>query len=247
MNFLQLCQRAATECGVSGTLATTAGQQGSLARVVNWIGDSWQELQTARDDWDWMRSSNLIIGGPPPLSFVPASGQYSTPLGTNPGDTGIPVDFHGKYDWSTFRCYTTATAIANGGVPIDETFLDCIGFDAWRDGYMFGAMRAVRTRPVVVAIGPDQSICLGPPPNGNYTITGDFWIAPTLLLNDADVPIGLPTRWHMLIVYKMMMTKYGFFEAAADVLQRGQTEWDIMYRQVEKARLPTMGFGGALA
>lgn len=237
MNFLQLCQRACTECGVSGTLTTTAGQIGSLARIVNWVGDAWNEIQTSHDDWDWMRASSILGSG---VSFAPAATRYNTPLGTGANTLGIAVDSFGKWDESTFRCYTTA----NG--TNDETFVDCIDFDVWRDSYMLGAMRQVQTRSYVIAIGPDQSLNVGPPPNGLYTFTGDYWMAPSLMVNDADVPAGLPTRWHMLIVYKMMF-KYGAYEAASDVLGRAQAEWDTMNRQVEARRLPTMGFGGPLA
>jgi hypothetical protein len=237
MNFLALCQRAVTECATSGTLTTTVGQVGSLARIVNWVGDAWNDIQTASDEWDWMRASSILGSG---VSFAPAAGQFTTPLGIGAGQVGIAVDSFGKWDADTFRCFTTAAG------SIDETFLDCVPFDAWRDSYMLGAMRNVQTRPVAIAIGPDQSLNLGPPPNGLYTVTGDYWMAPSVMAEDTDVPVGLPTRWHMLIVYAAMR-KYGYYEAASDLLQRAQSEWDRMYRQLEAGRLPAMGFGGALA
>jgi hypothetical protein len=260
MNFLQLCQRACTECGVSSTLSTTVGHIGSLARIVNWVGDAWSELQAERGDWDWMRSSNLLGAG---VSFAPVAGQFNTPLGT----LGVSADSFGKWDEETFRCFTTANAssgIGTGGIGIgaigemeigvpvtsinnlDEIFLDCIDFDVWRNGYMFGAMRNVNTRPVAIAIGPDQSLNLAPPPNGLYTITGDYWMAPSLMAADTDVPIGLQRRWHMLIVYDAMM-KYGEYEAASDVIARAQRERGKLYRQIEALNLPKMGFGGSLA
>jgi hypothetical protein len=43
------------------------------------------------------------------------------------------------------------------------------------------------------------------------------------------------------------MLKYGFYEAASDVLQRAQSEWDKMFRELEARRLPKMEFSGALA
>lgn len=237
MTFLQLCQRCAVECGASGTIATVSGQQGSLARVVNWVGDAWNDIQIAHDDWDWMRASNILGSG---VSFVPASGQYTTPLGTGAGTIGVATDSFGKWDRDTFRCYTTTVGTSN------ETFLDCISFDNWRNAYMLGAMREVRTRPVAVAVGPDQSINLGPPPNGDYTITGDYWMAPSVMTSDADVPTGLPTRFHMLIVYKAML-KYAGYEAAAEVFQRASMEWTAMYSRLESLRMPRINMAGALA
>ncbi len=256
MNFLQLCQRAVTDCGASGTLTTTAGQVGSLQRIINWVGDAWNELQTEHDDWDWMRSSSLLGGG---VTFSPAASQYNTPLGTGTGQLGVAVDSFGKWDEETFRCYTTSIAASGGigigaigempiggGVPLDEIFMDCIDYDIWRNAYMLGAMRAVQTRPYVFAIGPDKSINVGPPPNGLYTITGDYWTAPTLMVLDTDVPVGLPTRFHLLIVYDAML-KYGEYEAATDVMERAQRERNKLMRKLEVIRLPKMGWGGALA
>ncbi len=241
MTFLQLCQRCAIESGTSGTIITTTGQIGSLGRIVNWVGDSWNEIQTSRDDWDWLRSSNILGAG---VGFIPAYGQATVPFGISSGQLGILPDSFGKWDRETFRCYTTATAVS-AGFPLDETFLDEVPFDIWRNSYMLGALRTERTRPYVVAVGPDQSLNLGPPSNGNYTITGDYWMAPTAMSVNTDIPVGLPTKFHMLIVYGALK-KYGFYEAASDVLQRAEFEWNSMYRQLEALRLPTMSFAGSL-
>jgi hypothetical protein len=308
VNFLQICQKTALESGVSGTLSTTAGQIGSLGRIVSWCADAWIELQSLHDDWSWMRSSNILGAG---ISFVPAYGQFSTPIGTGAGQVGVAWDNFGKWDRESFRCVTAATiqfgafihaptvgqpvtqassgasatvaTVSNGPTPslaltaisgvfdavgevqiqggpvnvgfptavtavgVDEVpFGDTIEFDTWRDSYMLGAMRSVRTRPVAIAIGPDQSLNVGPPSNGLYLITGDYWSAPTALVNDNDTPTKLPTRWHPLICWRALK-KYGFYEAAEDVIGRAQYEWDVMYRELEAARLPTMGFAGALA
>lgn len=237
MNFLQLCQRAVSECGVSGTLTTTTGQTGSLGRIVSWIGDAWNDVQSEHDDWDWMRSSNLLGSG---VSFVPAAGQASSTLGAGAGTVGVAVDDFGKWDRETFRCYTTTVGTS------DETFLDNILFDTWRDAYMLGAMRTVQTRPVAIAVGPDQSLNLGPPPNGLYTITGDYFVAPSAMESDTDVPVGLPSRFHNMIVYATMM-KYAGYESAPEVYQTGDRQYRQNINQLEARRLPRMSFAGALA
>ena len=60
------------------------------------------------------------------------------------------------------------------------------------------------------------------------------------------MPLGLPVRFHMLIVYRAMM-KYGGYEAASEVMERGATENARMYAQLLSVRAPRMSFGGALA
>jgi hypothetical protein len=260
MNFLALCRRACVECGVASgsaiqtALPTTVGATGSLGRVVNWVGDAWNDVQMAHDDWDWMRSSNLLGAG---VSFPTVAGQASYQLGLPPGGdfgapdfggdftsgvgtVGIDPDLFGKWDRETFRSYPTAVGFQG------EDYLDEIPFDAWRNRYMFGANRLVQTRPVVIAVGPDQSLNLGPPSNGLYTVTGDYFVAPSVMVADTDTPVGLPTRFHMLIVYEAMV-KYAGYESAPEVSQRGSQESTRLYAQLQAVRAPRMSFGGALA
>lgn len=239
MDRLALVNSAIVECGVSGgplTTAVAASLTGSIARVAGWVDAAWNEVQTEHDDWVWMRSSNLLGAG---ASFVTVAGQASYPLGTTAGTVGIAVDNFGKWDRDTFRCYTTTVGTN------DEQFLDNIPFDVWRDAYMLGAMRSVQTRPVAVAVGPDQSVNVGPPSNGLYTVTADYFVAPSAMTADTNTPTGLPLRFHMLIVYKAMK-KYGFYESAPEVLSRGTAEYNLMFNQLEGARLPQMSFAGSL-
>ncbi len=243
MNLLQLSRRACVECGVasdaaiSTVLGTVFGASGSVGRVVNWVGDAWNELQGSHDDWSWMRSSNILGQG---IAFQTIAGQASYPLGTGPGTVGVAIDNFGKWDPETFRNYSTASGFVN------EMFMDEIPFDVWRDSNMLGAMRNVQTRPVNIAVGPDQSLCLGPPPNSQYTITGDYFMAPSVMVADTDLPMGLPTRFHMLIVYSAMK-KYAGYESASEVFERGDREFKPMMAQLMALRAPRITFGGSLA
>lgn len=237
MNYLQLCQKTAQECGVSGTISTTTGQVGSLGRIVSWVGDSWNDLQIQHDDWDWMRSSNLLGAG---VTFTTVAGQASYPLGTGAGTVGVAVDSFGKWDLGTFRCYPTSVGVSG------EMSLDDVLFDVWRDAYMMGAMRSVQTRPVAIAVGSNQSLNLGPPPNDLYTITGDYFTAPNVMTADTDLPTGLPLRFHDLIVY-MAMAQYAGYESAPEVMSRALVGSGRAMNQLEIARMPKMGWGPALA
>jgi hypothetical protein len=240
VNFLQIVARAITECGASGTsISTTANQSGEQQRFVNWVNAAWGEIQTKHDDWGWMRSSNLLNPGVTGMQFNTVAGQANYQLGTAAGTCGVAVANFGKWDREAFRNYTTAAGTNN------EMFMDIIPYDTWRDSYMLGAMRAVQTRPVAIAIGPDNSICLGPPPNSLYTITGDYFVAATSMVQDTDVPTGLEVAFHLMIVYRTMMF-YGSYESAPEVFARGSAAYDEMMDQLEAKRLPIMTFGGSL-
>lgn len=236
MNLLQLAQSLQTECGVSGTLTTTVGQIGSLGRLVTWINQAFLEVQTVHDDWFFMRSSALLGAG---CSFPTTLGGYRYPLGTGANTCGVPVANFGKWAKKSFRNYTT------GNNFLDEIFMDDIDFDVWRDGYMYGAMREQNTRPVAIAFGPDESICVGPPSNGNYTIYGDYFSAPTQMALDSDVPTNLPVQQHMIIVYKAMQ-KYAYYESAPEVKARADAGYAELLGQLEALKLPEMAVVGFL-
>lgn len=240
MNFLSLVQRLAQEAGsgLAGSITTTASATGELLRLSNWITQSWNDIQTKHDDWEWMRSSVLNGGG---ISFATVAAQYNYKFGTSAGQIGIPLASFGKWQEGSFRCNTTAIGF------LDELDLWCINYDAWRESYMFGAMRNVQTRPVVITIAPDKSLSLGPPPNGNYTITGDYYVAPTAISQDSDVPAGIPPQWHLIIVFYAMCKLYAGYENAPDVAAEGQPLYDKMMSEMEVNYTPRMRMGGALA
>lgn len=239
MNFLQLGQRLSVECGAANvSLTTMQNLTGEAARFYNWVGTAWIELQTLHDDWEWMRSSALNSGG---VSFVPLSGVPVCPLGTGAGTVGLlATNFGGKWVKDSFRNYTTSVGF------IDEIFIQEVSYDWWRDAIMYGAMRNVRTRPHIFAIAPDKSICVGPPSNGLYTVTGDYYAAPSSMSADIDTPTGLPNQYHMSIVYKAMVY-YGYYEAAPEVKERGQDGWDEILTQLERQYGPRAHMAGALA
>lgn len=231
MDFLGLCQRTRQECGISGSGPTTVvGQSGNLQRLIDWVNTAWMDIQTTHQDWNWLRTT---------MTFTTVSGQATYALGTGAGTCGVSVATFGMWNRDTFRNYPTA--VGNRG----EVFMDFIHFQTWRDTYQYGALRYTTTRPVQMSISPEKSICLGPTPNGDYTISGDYYLAPSLMSADADVP-ALPAQYHMAIVYRAMMS-YGAYESAPEVYQRGELEFGKLMRRMTADRLPETTWAGALA
>jgi len=225
MNFLQLVQQAHLECGMSGsTPSQVQGQTGQIGRLINWVNAAWQDIQTAHQDWDWLRKSTSV-------TTVAGQGIYL------PADFGLS-DF-GRWDQDTMRNYVTSSGTNS------EVFMTPITYDEWRDTYLFNANRNVHTRPLHVAISPAKGLCLGPLPDSGYTVTADYYAAPTDLVQNADTP-ALPTQFHWAIIYRAMMS-YGMFEAAPEVYQRGELEFSKLMRRMTADRLPEMQVPGALA
>lgn len=126
-----------------------------------------------------------------------------------------------------------------------EIFMSFIDYDWWRDGYEYGALRQTQTRPTVISIAPNKALALGPFPIAGYTVLGDYYTVPSEMTLDADIP-AMPTQYQMAIVYRAMMS-YGAYEAAPEVYQRGQIEFDKLIRRMTIDRINELQQANALA
>jgi hypothetical protein len=224
MNFLQLAQSLRQECGVAGTgPTTTAGQVGQAKKLVDWTNQAWLEIQGKHDTWGFMRE---------PFSFEIAQGVDST----TPATAGLSDLRYWHRD--TVRCYKTALGFE------DEQWLVEWEYQVFRNTYRFNVQ--VNGRPVVFAIKPNgKAVMLGQIPDDVYQISGEYQTLPTSMTADADVPAA-PTHLHLAIVYKAMQF-YGLFEAAPEVLSKGNTEFSRLMNQLEREQLPELYLGNPLA
>jgi len=226
MNYLSLVKRLARECGVANQPTSVVGQTGEAQRLCDWVADAWTDIQTAHQDWEWMRTT---------AAFETIEGQaVYTPL-----ECGIAEGTFGLWARDTFRNYDTAAGISS------EIEMSYTHYPDWRASYDLGALKLARTRPIEVSITPAKDIALGPYPAAGYTITGDYYTAPVLLTANADIP-SMPEQFHMAIVWKACMS-YGVYEAANEVYQRGETEFAKLMMRMDKAQMTEITFCGALA
>jgi hypothetical protein len=126
-----------------------------------------------------------------------------------------------------------------------EIFMSYLDYENWRNAYQYGALRSIETRPMVFAIAPDKSLALGPIGLDGYTVLGDYYRTPSEMTTSTESP-SLPTKFHMAIVYKAMIS-YGMFESASEVVQRGTTENEKWMRRILFDQVNEIAQQGALA
>jgi hypothetical protein len=226
MNFLQLVQSLRQECGVAGTgPTTTVDQVGQAKKLVDWINSAWLEVQGKHDTWGFMRE---------PFSFVVAQG-----VGDHlPSAVGLS-DLR-YWHRETLRCYKTPLGFE------DEQWLVEWEYQIFRNTYRFNLQRVLQGRPMVFAIRPNgKELLLGPLPDAQYTVVGEYQTLPVRLSGDSDTP-SLPEHLHMIIVYKAM-EYYGLFESAPEVLSRGKQQYTTLMAQLEREQLEVVYLGNPLA
>lgn len=228
MNFLQILNRTRIECGVSGgsvPLTTAQNLSGESARIANWVNSAWVDIQTMHEDWEWMRY---------PVEFnLTTQQQLYTPEQAGVGET------FANWKRDSFR------ASSVGADYLDEQLMAYMAYATFRNLYQYGNMRRTYARPVVVTVTPDKSLGFGSIPDQPYVISAEYFVQPTEMVADADVP-AIPGRFQPLIIYRAMMF-YAGYEAAPEVFQRGESEFKRLMNVLNIDQLPTLVSGPPLA
>lgn len=231
MNYLQLVQRLRSEVGASGTgPSSVIGQIGQSQRLVDWINTAWLEIQGVHNTWNWMRK-------PFAWETVAGVGDYLPSAITNTLTGQVMSDL--RYWWKDeFRAQKKSIGVQ------DEQWLVEWEYQVFRNTYRFNLQ--VNGRPVVFAEKPQgKAIMLGQIPDDVYIITGEYQQRAWSLVNNDDTP-DIPVEYHMAIVYKAM-EYYGLYEAAPEVLARGQKQYQALLTQLEHEQLQEVHLGNPLA
>lgn len=224
--YLELVQELGTECGISGTgPSTVTGQSGELARLVLWIKDAYVEIQNRSGGrWDWLRSEFT-------LNTTASDDNYSFGDATDSIDAATITRFS---SWrlsdyrSPPRIYLTSAGV--GG----ETWMTWTNYDYWKNVYEIGTQNDGHS--IHITVDPRDKIRLGPKPDADYTITGEYFKSAQILADDSDTP-EMPTQFHKLIIYRAM-EKYAAFESAPEVMERAEREGGRLMRQLEVNQKP---------
>ncbi len=243
-DYYPLSQTNASNFGMwdLNTFRNYANPEGSLVLgspgVVNLeghglsIGDTWTPFTTGT------LPTGLLAGTVYYVQSVVDANNF-TVAATN---GGAAINFTGSQSGTVTM--TSSNVLSFAGLR-SEIFMDYIGYDRWRDLYLYGNLRFTQTRPMEIAVAPNKSLCPGPVNASGWTIVGDYFQAPVPLVNDNDTPV-VASQYHYAIVYKAMM-RYARFEEDDNLLAIAQREYAALLKRMRRNYLPMMRMGGALA
>lgn len=217
MNYLALVNELKRKTFVPGAALTTlTGANEQLTRMAGWVSETWDVIQRSRPNWLWMMNEFTF-------QTVANTGAYTTA-------TAGATDFSAWLE-DTFTLYLTSTGKSG------EQTIDPQDYYDWRQTWNFGANAAQRSQPTQWAERPwDSAILLAPVPNAVYTVNGLYTKKATTLSADTDTP-GMPSEYHMLIVYGAMQS-FGRGYAAQEILDEGLTNWNRLLSDLERNQLP---------
>jgi hypothetical protein len=217
MNYLELCVRTREEAGVTGSgPSTVLNQQGQLKRIVNWVNQSWIEIQLMRPNWEFMKSEFTF-------NTVADTRDY---LADDYSITDLKL-----WDLNSFLIYETAVGEA------DQNELLYLPYAEWRSTFRIGMNVRDAERPQHITKLSTNEIRFEPKPDKIYTIEGDYKRSSQVFAADADVPTNFPDDFHMLIVWQALKY-FGFYENAPEVLEEAEVNFDNLLYRLEIEQLP---------
>jgi hypothetical protein len=207
-----MAQRVGRESGRSGvSIATVTGNTGESQMICDWTADQWRNLQMEPFNWRWMRQTTvgqLVLNT---YDHTPLS------LGASGFERWVPET--DDYKVTAYEASNTA----------NEWKLTYTPYEQFRAQYLVGS--PVSGPPQFWAIAPTGDFLVGPKPDlSTYFVRADYFIQPTELTVDGDVP-AMPQQFHMLIVWRAVMQAAGF-DAAPETYQRAQDNADLLHSQL---------------
>lgn len=218
MNFLQLAQRAHSECGLSGQgPQAVTSQTGINAKLVSWVRQAWEEMQADREDWRWAWSN---------ATFPLVAGQASYDLLSLVPDYGVIV-----------RDAVIFTAPADANNVSEGVYSE---YPIFSRSYERGA--TAQGRPIVFTVAPDRTLRLAPTPDAAYNILFEYYAAPQSLSASTDVPL-LPSHYHMAIVYRAVML-YAAHDDHPQLYQEASLNYERWLRRIMATETPQVRVSG---
>lgn len=235
--FLQLVNQLAREAGVSGNasaVSAVTGQTGEAARLVGWIKQSHNELQSRHSNWRWMRSRWTV-------NTVASDDSYAPTDCTDARLSATISRFGRWWPMDESGCINITSYLTSSGVG-GESWLTVIPWDYFRSIYKRGTQN--NGQPIHIAIDPQNNLMLGPKPDAIYTLQGEYQMSALEFSADSDAP-EMPSRFQD-VIWMRALEKYGRYHAAPEALSRGEVEGSRLLRTLEADQLPMIALGAPL-
>ena len=210
--FLQICQDARRETGISGSgPVSVLTATGIEKKIVGYVVQGFIDVQIYRPDWPWMYKD---------FSFntSPNKQRYSC-VELNLTDVE-------KWDFSGASIYRTVDGKAG------EVFLGSTTYESWWNFHRIGLQKPAQ--PSAIFSDPATGdLMFFPAPDAEYTVNLRYYRAAQRLAANGDIP-RMPTNeaWADIIMWRALWY-YGYQDGAPDILAEAEMKWDEMIHTLD--------------
>lgn len=219
--FLQLVNKVEQDSGTVNTRSSATSDVAAAAtlrqqKIVDWVKEAWNLIQTDRSDWRFMRAEfeHALVNGQARYTAAELGltdlSRYVGPLtdGSDP-----------------FTVHDPALGAA------DQRPIRYQRWDEWLASWGRGAPPS--NRPMYWTVDLAGKLCIGPAPDRAWVLTGEYVREPQELTASADVP-RIPGQFHDLIAYRALMLLADHDEAVGALIP-AKAKYDHLYRRLVNA------------
>ena len=233
---MRSCDQSA---GGESAIITTVGQTGQLGRIVNYVKQSWIEIQSRHQhsgqNWRWMRVGFTLTTVADQSEYTYSDAAIADDL-TSAAISRFRNWMINNYD-DPPKIYLTSSGV--GG----EAWLTYLDWNDFKYLYRIGTQNSMF--PAHITINPQNQIVLGPAPDAVYTVTGDYMRGAQIFSLDGDEP-DLPEAFEDVIMYKAL-TKHGLQKNAVEVVTAGEDGAATYMGALEGDQLSEIPIGSPMA
>jgi len=222
--FLTMCQsvRQNAQIGGAGPSSVT-NQTDALKDVVDFTRKAWVDIQKMRKGWlfNWKTFEfNATSGKNNYLAEVPDLKRWGTDAEEKP-----------------ITEYLLSEGVA-GEVPMEN-----MTYAEFRETYLRGTPQT--NRPHNYAIAPDNTLYLGPTPNGTFVIKGEYYKTTQVLTANADI-IELDDDYVDVILWRAVRS-YAKQIQDPNMVETATDDYNEQLVQLCSRYLPALTFGAPIA
>ena len=212
--------------------------------TAEYVREAWVKIQAKREDWDWRQREFTFETVPGKWSY-----GWDEMRGANQANRSIPNSV-GFRRWRGDEVDRGGKAALRWIISIpanDYAAGSQFPYTPFADLRVRRLTRSdISTRPTQFTVSPQRAVQVYPIPDGAYRISGMFVKGIQILTNDNDVPEGLSGEYFDLIKWYAVMNLHGGDEAEESVIH-AKAQYDQLMDSFERAYLPSIKVGGALA
>jgi hypothetical protein len=251
MTFLELVQQLGSETGtelvskITSVEVPPAAAYGETtehrSRLVRWAQRAWLDIQQDQTQWDFMVKRTMIhlAKGQLVYDLKFLTDSYNSAAGVDyPYEALVPFVASNdvRYVW---------VVDSKQGFPVTRNLCYYVPPERFY-GYLDRSSDRNKGIPGRYSLTRDG--CLefdSAPPHDELRLEYQYRAMPQKLLVDADVPRGLPEKFHDLIIYRAMVHYAGFDESAAQLQRAAKLYRDLMNKlRLEQLREYSMAGTG---
>lgn len=235
MNYLELVQRAIRYSGARVEEPTTlVGASNEVLLFADFVEQAWTELQIERNDWLWNTRSRFSGILKEDTYKMYLRGEIAGPDNTFTGfvdDTLDPVAITAGEMIQKFKECTVR--ISADDVLEPEAYLHFLPWELWND---LAADERTGT-PSWYTVDSEGVLRFMPVADQDYRIYVEAGEAPQVLEADEDVPEGLATFLHMIIVWRAIIF-YGMYRSDQSIIAQAQQREEVFKKRMESMDMP---------